>query len=100
MDQIHQGVGIKTLVSQSLDHAAFTDGGAAAGNIAFTTGQIPANSIIPVGRLSFRKPSLVQHTCTATVGPPEPKDAWAVAIPLGPVVPLALLADWDDTDCF
>lgn len=37
---------IKKLVSQSLDHASFTDGGSTSGYIDFTTGQLPACSLI------------------------------------------------------
>jgi hypothetical protein len=37
---------IKKLVSQSLDHASFTDGTSTSGYIDFTTGQIPANSLV------------------------------------------------------
>ena len=37
---------VKKLVSQSLDHAAFTDGTSTSGYLDFTTGQIPANSLV------------------------------------------------------
>jgi len=37
---------VKKLVSQSLDHASFTDGAGTSGYIDFTTGQIPGNSLV------------------------------------------------------
>ncbi len=101
MDQIHQDVGIKTLVSQSLDHAAFTDGTGKSGYIAFTTGQIPANSIILGWKAVISEAFACTSTCTATVGPTGDKDAWTVGDPsVAAVGTVGAVADWTDSDCF
>jgi hypothetical protein len=100
MDQIHQDVGIKTLVSQSLDHAAFTDAKNATGYIAFTTGVIPAGSIVLGWKAVISEAFACSSTCTATVGPTGNKDAWTVGDPsVAAIGTVGAPAD-ADVDCF
>ncbi len=89
---------IKTLVSQSLDHAAFTDGGGASGYIAFTTGQIPAGSIVLGWRADITEAFACDSTCTATVGPTGDKDEWTTGDPsVAAVGTVWAMTDWTDT---
>lgn len=92
---------VKTLVSQSLDHAAFTDGNGAAGSIAFTTGKIPAHSLILGWKAVVSEAFACNSTCTATVGPTGDKDAWTVGDPsVAAVGTVGAPADWTDADSF
>lgn len=101
MDQIHQDVGIKTLVSQTLDHAAFTDGGSASGYIAFTTGVIPANSLVLGWKAVVSEAFTCSSTCTATVGPTGDKDSWTVGDPsVAAIGTVGAQADFTDSECF
>lgn len=100
MDQIHQDVGIKTLVSQSLDHAAFTDANNATGYIAFTTGVIPAGSIVLGWKAVISEAFTCTSTCTMTVGPTGDKDAWTAGDPsVAAIGTVGAPAD-ADVDCF
>ena len=92
---------IKKLVSQSLDHAAFADGGGAAGSIAFTTGQIPANSLVLGWKAVVSEAFTCSSTCTATVGPTSDKDAWTVGDPsVAATGTVGAQADFADSECF
>lgn len=90
---------IKTLVSQTLDYEDFTDGTAAAGYIAFTTGQIPAGSIILGWRADISTAFACSSTCTATVGITGDKDCWTVGDPsVATAGTIWASADFSDTD--
>ncbi len=90
---------IKKLVSQELDHAAFTDGGGASGSIAFTTGAIPAGSYVLCWRADISEAFTCSSTCTMTVGPTGDKDGWTVGDPSCAAIGTVWgKADYSDTD--
>lgn len=92
---------IKSLTSQELDHAAFTDGGAAAGNIAFTTGKIPGNSLVVGWKAYITEAFACTSTCLATVGPTGDKDAWTASDPsVAAVGYVGSGSDFTDPDCY
>lgn len=70
---------IKTLVSQTLDYDDFTDGGGASGKIAFTTGQIPAGSIVLGWRADISTAFVCSSTITGTVGLTGDTDCWTLS---------------------
>jgi hypothetical protein len=90
---------IKKLVSQTLDHAAFTDGTSTSGYIAFTTGSIPAGSIVLAWRADISEAFACSSTATATVGPTGDKDAWTIGDPsVAAIGTIWAKADYSDTD--
>ncbi len=59
---------IQTLVSQSMDHAAFTDGTSTSGYLDFTTGQLPACSLILGWKAVISEGFAGDTTAVITVG--------------------------------
>lgn len=99
LQSVQADAGVRTLVSQTLDYDDFTDGGGAAGNIAFTTGKIPAGALILGWKADVSTAFACSSTCTATVGPTGDKDAWTVGDPsVATAGTVFAQADYSDTD--